>query len=52
VSNLIHNLNFGKSSPKLWAISLKKLPKANTHPMGKNSPNLVTLLVGAQLEDI
>jgi hypothetical protein len=34
-----------ESGPKNWAISLiKKLPKVNSHPIGKNSPNLVTLM--------
>jgi hypothetical protein len=37
-----------KSSPSIWAISVifKKLPKVNNHPIGDNSPNPVTLLVG------
>jgi hypothetical protein len=37
-----------KSSPKIWATSIfiKKLPKINNHPMGENSPNLVTLRKG------
>jgi hypothetical protein len=26
-----------------YSIFIKKLPKANYHPMGENSPNLVTL---------
>jgi hypothetical protein len=40
-------LNFyrGKKKPNTWAISVifKKVPKVNNHPIGKNSPNLVTL---------
>jgi hypothetical protein len=41
----MHILNCGKEWPKMWGSFLisKKLPKANNHPMGKNSPNLVTL---------
>jgi hypothetical protein len=36
----------GKSSPVICASSLifTKLPKVNSHPIGKNSPNLVTLI--------
>jgi hypothetical protein len=30
--------------------NLKKLPKENNHPVGENSPNLVTLVVGEQKE--
>jgi hypothetical protein len=42
----MYNFYHGKSSLKLRAISVifKKLPKVNNHPMGENSPNLVTLL--------
>jgi hypothetical protein len=34
------------SSPIIWAISVtcKKLPEVNSHPIGENSPNLVTLV--------
>jgi hypothetical protein len=34
------------SNPIIWAISVisKKLPEVSNHPMGENSPNLVTLL--------
>jgi hypothetical protein len=44
-SKLISNIYFGQSSHKLWAIYVifQKLPKANNRPLGKNSPNLVTL---------
>jgi hypothetical protein len=36
-----------KSSQKMRATFLvfKTLPKVNNHPMGENSPNLVTLLL-------
>jgi hypothetical protein len=35
----------GKKKPKLLATSviIEKLPKVNNHPLGENSPNLVTL---------
>jgi hypothetical protein len=35
----------GKSSPEICASSVifEKLPNANNHPIGENSPNLVTL---------
>jgi hypothetical protein len=41
----MHNINRGKSSPKVWATFLifKKLPKVNKHPIGEHSPILVTL---------
>jgi hypothetical protein len=34
-----------KGSPKMWAASeiFIKIPKVNNHPLGANSPNLVTL---------
>jgi hypothetical protein len=35
-----------KNQPKVWAtyVNFKNLPKINNHPLGENSPNLVTLL--------
>jgi hypothetical protein len=38
----------GKSSLIIWATSVifEKLPKENSHPIGKNSHNLVTLFTG------
>jgi hypothetical protein len=42
----MHTLNRVKSSPNIWATSaiFKKYPKQTTyHPLGENSPNLVTL---------
>jgi hypothetical protein len=38
-------LTVEKISPHFWATSaiFNKLPKANNHPLGENSPNLVTL---------
>jgi hypothetical protein len=46
VKKFIHSLNRGKSGPDMWAASVifKLLAKVNNHPMGKNSPNLVTLV--------
>jgi hypothetical protein len=45
LSKLIHNLYFGKS--KIYSIYVikKKLPKVNISKFGKNSPNLVTLVM-------
>jgi hypothetical protein len=36
----------GKSSPKMWSISLilNKLPRVNNHRLDENSPKLVTLI--------
>jgi hypothetical protein len=44
---LTHPFFRGKNGPKIWATSVifQKLPKNNNHPIGKNSPNLVTLLL-------
>jgi hypothetical protein len=41
-----------KSSQKICAASVvfEKLPNVNNHPMGENSPNLVTLLALGILE--
>jgi hypothetical protein len=41
----MHNLNRGKNNQNVWATSLifKKLPIANNHPKGINSPNVVAL---------
>jgi hypothetical protein len=41
---LLHNLNHGKSGPQIWAtyVTFNQLSKVN-HPMGENSPHLVTL---------
>jgi hypothetical protein len=38
-------LTVGKSSTKMWAtfVISKQLLKIKNHPMGENSPNLVTL---------
>jgi hypothetical protein len=43
---IYHLATLGKSVPKIGATSerFKKLPKVHNHPMGKNFPNLVTLL--------
>jgi hypothetical protein len=40
------SLNRPKSRQKMWATSviLRILPKANSHPLGENPPNLVTLV--------
>jgi hypothetical protein len=47
---LINNFHGGKSWTKIWTTSVhnfQKPPKLNNlAPMGENSPNLVTLLVG------
>jgi hypothetical protein len=45
VSKLTHNLNRGKNSHKMWTtcIIFRNLPRDNNHPLGENSPNLVTL---------
>jgi hypothetical protein len=43
----MRNLNRGNRSPKMSAtthVIFKKLTKVSNHPMGKNSPNPVTLL--------
>jgi hypothetical protein len=42
------------SSPIIWAVSVisKKLPKVNSHQIGENSPNLVTLVACRLLEDV
>jgi hypothetical protein len=36
-----------KSSPKMWPtfLNFQKQPKVNNHPLGENSPNLVTLIM-------
>jgi hypothetical protein len=36
-----------KSNPKTWAtiVSFQKLSKVNFHPVGENSPNLVTQVI-------
>jgi hypothetical protein len=41
----MHIFNHKKIGQKMWAIFLifKNLPKVNNHPLGENSPNLVTL---------
>jgi hypothetical protein len=39
----MHNLNCGKEAPKP-VILKKNMLKVNNHPMGENSPNLVTLI--------
>jgi hypothetical protein len=38
LSQLIHNLHLGKSSPEIWATSVvfEKLPKENNRPKGEN----------------
>jgi hypothetical protein len=38
-------------SPKIQATSVisEQLPKANNYPMGKNSPNLVTLFADKKM---
>jgi hypothetical protein len=41
LSELIHNFYYGKSSPT----ALILLPKEENHPIGENSPNLVTLQI-------
>jgi hypothetical protein len=41
----MHNLDFGKSTPKIWPTFLIKKCPQNSHIMGENSPNLVTLVV-------
>jgi hypothetical protein len=40
VSNLMHNLNIGKSRQIMWAISVifRKLPKVNDRPLGDFRP--------------
>jgi hypothetical protein len=44
-SKLIQNLYRGESiAPKLGLLFLKKLHKIKNHPIGKNYPNLVTLV--------
>jgi hypothetical protein len=45
LSKSIHELNRGKSGPKMWATFFQKTSEENNHPMGENSPNLVTLTV-------
>jgi hypothetical protein len=54
LSKLIHNLYFGKSSRKLWAISVItwKLPQVKIRPLDENSPNLVTLASNNFQKDI
>jgi hypothetical protein len=44
---IVRNFYREKRSPKIRATSviIKKLPKVNNHPIGENSPNLVTLSV-------
>jgi hypothetical protein len=51
LTKLMYNLNFGKSSFKMWATSaiIKSLPKVNNPPLGENLPNLVTLRRIAEL---
>jgi hypothetical protein len=41
-----------KRNPKVSATSVifKKISKVNNHPMGENSPNLVTLVAGKRTE--
>jgi hypothetical protein len=43
--NVMQNPNHGKSSTKMWAISVifNELPKVNNPKFGENSSNLVTL---------
>jgi hypothetical protein len=42
----VHTFTADNSGPKIWDISLffEKLPKESNRPIGKNSPNLVTML--------
>jgi hypothetical protein len=44
----MHTFYRGKSSHIICAISVifTKIPEVMSHPMGENSPNLVTLVVG------
>jgi hypothetical protein len=46
LSKLIHNFCSGEKKAKMRSTSVIfiKLPKVNSHPMGENSPDLVTLL--------
>jgi hypothetical protein len=47
MSKILHLFFGGKSGPEIWAtfVIFKRLPKENNHPIGENSPNLVTLPV-------
>jgi hypothetical protein len=40
-------MTVGKSRPKMWDTSsiLLKLPNVNNHPMGENSPIVITLVL-------
>jgi hypothetical protein len=42
-----------RNIPKVWPpfVIKKRRPKEDNHPMGKNSPNLVTLLPRKKMED-
>jgi hypothetical protein len=42
----LHNLYRGNKQPKNtdYICKFQKLPKVKSHPMGENSPNLVTLI--------
>jgi hypothetical protein len=45
LQNKYKNFTIEKSSPEILAtfVIFKKLSKENNHPLGENSPNLVTL---------
>jgi hypothetical protein len=45
LSHLMHDLNLGESSSRIWAASVfSKNPKVNNRPLGENSYNLVSLI--------
>jgi hypothetical protein len=53
LSKLIHNYGtIEKGSAEMCTFVFKPLPKVNNHPLFKNSPNLVTLLLSAACVDV